>query len=182
MEPRSPSRIRSSSLLRRLAVFTGGFTYDAAEDVAGADPDTLQSLLDKSLLRKREAAAEARYWMLETIREYAIERLEESREADDVRRRHADHFLALAEEAESHARLTDAFWLDRLDREADNLRGALDWLEDSKETQLVLRLVGALDDFWVTKGHVAEEPARRGRAGRRRVSDRSAREGVERCG
>jgi hypothetical protein len=143
-------------LFRRLAVFAGGCTYEAAEEVAHADPDTLQSLLDKSLLRKRDAVGETRYWMLETIGEYATEQLEASGEADELGRRHADHFLALAEEAEPYARVSDAAWLDRLDQEADNLRAALDWLEDSGETQLVLRLVGALDDFWVAKGYVAE--------------------------
>jgi tetratricopeptide (TPR) repeat protein len=96
-----------------------------------------------------------RFWMLETIREYAAEQLETSGEADELRRRHAD-FLALAEEAEPYARRVDADWLERLDRELGNLRAALDWLESAGETQLVLRLAGALDDFWVAKGHVSE--------------------------
>jgi predicted ATPase/class 3 adenylate cyclase len=147
-------------LFARLAVFAGGCTLASAEAVCDADLDTLESLVDKSLVRVREGD---RFWMLETIREYAAERLEASAEAGALRRRHAEHFLALAEEAEPYAREVDAAWLDRLDREADNLRAALDWLEASEETQLVLRLVGALMDFWGTKGYLAE--------GRRRIED-----------
>jgi predicted ATPase len=136
-----------------LAVFAGGCTLESAEEVCDADLDTLQSLVDKSLLRVRD---DNRFWMLETIREYAAERLDASSEADEQRRRHAEHFLALAEEAEPYAREVDAAWLDRLDREAGNLRAALDWLEASEETQLVLRLAGALMDYWGTKGYLAE--------------------------
>jgi predicted ATPase/class 3 adenylate cyclase len=145
-------------LFARLAVFRGGCTLVSAEEVCDADLDTLQSLVDKSLVRVRDGD---RFWMLETIREYAVERLEASGEADQLRRRHAEHFLALAEEAEPHAREVDPATLDRLDREADNMRAALDWLEAAGETQLVLRLAGALDDFWGAKGHFAE--------GRRRI-------------
>ncbi|HEU6445858.1 MAG TPA: tetratricopeptide repeat protein, partial [Gaiellaceae bacterium] len=140
-------------LFARLAVFRGGCTLESAEDACDADLDTLQSLVDKSLVRVRETD---RFWMLETIREYAAEQLEASGEGQELRRLHAEHFLALAEEAEPYARQVDAGWLDRLDRELDNLRAALDWLETAGETQLVLRLAGALDDFWVAKGHIAE--------------------------
>jgi predicted ATPase len=140
-------------LFARLAVFRGGCTLESAEEVCDADVDTLQSLVDKSLVRLREGD---RFWMLETIREYAVEQLEASSEADAQRRRHAEHFLAIAEDTEPLARKVDADTLDRLEREEDNLRAALDWLESAGETQLALRLAGALDDFWVTKGHVAE--------------------------
>ena len=150
-----PARARrSSALFARLSVFAGGCTYEAAEEIAGADPDTLQSLLDKSLLRKRESELGPRYWMLETIREYAAERLEESGEADELRRRHAEHFLALAEEAEPHLAV-DAEWLDRLDVEVDNLRSALDFAAAS-EPQRVLRATAALHDFWFMRGYVSE--------------------------
>src|SRR5439155_9551472 len=88
-------------LFARLAVFRGGCTLEAAEAVCEADLDTLQSLVDKSLVRLRE---QDRFWMLETIREYALEHLEGSGEAEELRRRHADYFLALAEEADPHAR------------------------------------------------------------------------------
>jgi tetratricopeptide (TPR) repeat protein len=147
-------------LFARLAIFRGGCTLQSAEEVCDADLDTLQSLVDKSLVRVREGN---RSWMLETIREYAAERLEASGEANELRRHHAEHFLALAEDAEPYALRVDAAWLDRLDREADNLRAALDWLVASDETQLVLRLAGALMSFWGAKGHLAE--------GRRRLED-----------
>jgi predicted ATPase len=143
-------------LFARLAVFVGGCTFEAAEQVAGADPDTLQSLLDKSLLRKRETDSDPRYWMLETICEYAVERLEESGEADAVRRRHADHYLTLAEEAYPHLTGSPKEWLERLSAEHDNLRAACDRLEAAGNTQLVLRLTGALWKFWYTRGYRAE--------------------------
>jgi predicted ATPase/class 3 adenylate cyclase len=143
-------------LFARLAGFSGGCTLEAAEEVTHADLDTLQALVDKSLLRHTEE----RFWMLETIREYAAEQLEASGEADGVRNRHAEHFLALAEKAEPHVKdeslLAGREWLDRLDGELDNLRAALDQLAASGETQLALRLAGALSDLWVSRGHVVE--------------------------
>jgi len=137
-------------LFAHLAVFRGGCTLEAAEEVAEADLDTLQSLVDKSLLRH----SDERYWMLETIREYAAERLEHSGEAEELERRHAEHFLALAEEAEPHL-ATDAAWLDRLDVEVDNIRSALDFAA-TEETQHALRATAALHDFWFTRGYVSE--------------------------
>jgi predicted ATPase len=141
-------------LFARLAVFRGGCTLEAAEQVAEADLDTLQSLVDKSLLRHTGE----RFWMLETIREYAAERLEESGEAEELRRRHAEDFLALAEEAEPHlfGREESREWLDRLGREHDNLRAAIDHLQAFGETELALRLVGAVWPFWRGRAHFAE--------------------------
>jgi tetratricopeptide (TPR) repeat protein len=103
--------------------------------------------------------------MLETIREYAGERLEASGAADELRRRHAKHFLELAEEAEPnlHGSGSTAEWLDRLDREYDNLRAALDRLEAFGESEGALRLAGAVSWFWSMRGHLAE--------GRRRLED-----------
>src|SRR5205814_5177306 len=113
----------------------------------------LQSLVNKSLLRHTDE----RFWMLETIREYALERLEKASEAADLRRRHAEHFLALAEEAEpSILGMSPAQWLDRLERDHDNLRAALDWLEASGETQVALQLGGAIWEFWCLRGHAIE--------------------------
>ncbi len=143
-------------LFCRLSVFAGGSSYEAAEEIAGADPDTLQSLLDKSLLRKRESELGPRYWMLETIREYATERLEESEGAEDLQRRHSEHFLALAEEAEPNLRGSPKGWLERLDAEHDNLRTAFERFEVAGESQLALRLAGALWRFWSMRGHLAE--------------------------
>jgi len=140
-------------LFARLAVFAGGCTLETAEAVCDADLDTLQSLVDKSLVRVREGE---RFWMLETIREYATERLEASGEGDHLRRRHADYFLALAEEAAPNTRMYSAEWIERLEHEHDNLRAALDYLAVSGESELVLQLAGALSDFWHHGGHVAE--------------------------
>ena len=141
-------------LFSRLAVFHGGCTLETAEEVADADLDILHSLVDKSLLRHTEE----RFWGLETIREYAAERLEDSGQAEELRQRHAEHFLALAEEAEPHlvGGPSAREWLDRLEREHDNLRAALDRLEGSGERHRVLRLAGALSEFWDVRGHTAE--------------------------
>lgn len=143
-------------LFGRLGVFVGGSTYEAAEDVAEANPDTLQSLLDKSLLRKRDTDHEPRYWMLETIREFAVERLEESREAEEIGRRHAEHFLAFAEAAYPNLRGDPGQWLDRIEADHDNLRAALDHLAAAETTQMALQLAGALARFWAMRGHITE--------------------------
>jgi len=153
-------------LFARLAVFAGGCTLEAAEEVLAAQLDTLQSLVDKSLVRHTDE----RFWMLETIREYAAEQLQDSREVEELQRRHAEYFRALAEEAEPNLRGSPKEWLDRLDSEHDNFRAALDRLEASGESQLVLELTGALFRFWSGRGHVAE--------GRRRLE--SALRGDER--
>jgi len=138
-------------LFARLAVFRGGCTLEAAEAVTDADLDTLQSLVDKSLLRHTDE----RFWMLETIREYASGRLDASGEADELRGRHAEHFLALAEEAGPHVEKNPEEWVKRLEAEHDNLRSALDRLEASGKSQRALRLAGALASFW-EMGHVTE--------------------------
>jgi predicted ATPase len=130
-------------LFAKLGVFRGGCTLEAGEEVAGADVDTLQSLVDKSLVRQ----SSGRYWMLETIREFAPERI-----GKDVRDRHAHSFLALAEVAEPHLRAHDPSWIARLHAERDNLRAALDQLEDAGETQLALRLVAAAARYWYLRG------------------------------
>ena len=142
-------------LLGRLAVFAGGCTFEAAEEIAGADPDILQSLLDKSLLRKRDSRTGPRYWMLETIREYATEKLDGSGEAEELRHRHAGYFLELAEEAYPHL-TQSAEWLNRLDDEHDNLRTVLDRLESAGRTGDALELAGALYRFWSQRGYLLE--------------------------
>jgi len=147
-------------LFAQLAVFTGGCTLDAAEQVVGADLDVLQALVDKSLLRHTDE----RFWMLETIRDYARERLEASTDAREVRRRHAEFFLAKAQEAEPHLRAESKEWLDRLEREQDNLRAALDEFEASDESELVLALMGAAWWLWSSRGPVAEGRRRLERA------------------
>jgi predicted ATPase/class 3 adenylate cyclase len=139
-------------LFALLAVFRGGCTLEAAERVADATLDVVQSLVDKSLLRHTGE----RFWMLETIREFAAEQLDQSGTAEKVRHRHALHYLALADEAYPNLRGDPTQWLDRLEAEHDNLRAALDWLEASGETQLALQLAGALYRFWYFRGHFAE--------------------------
>ena len=111
---------------------------------------------------------EPRFAMLETIREYATELLDESDEGEELRRRHATHFLSVAEEAEPHLRESPGTWLERLEREHDNLRTALDRASASGENELAVRLAGALWRFWYLKGHLTE--------GRRRLEDALAEE------
>ena len=139
-------------LFARFSVFRGGCTLETAEEVCEADLDILQSLVDKSLLRH----AEERFWMLETIREYAAERLEDAAEEEELRRRHAERYVALAEEAEPQLIVSAGKWLDRLEREHDNFRAALDWCAASGESQLALRLAGAVYAFWEMRGHLEE--------------------------
>ena len=135
-------------LFIHLAVFRGGCTLETAEQVAGADVAALQSLLDKSLLRRTGE----RFWMLETIREYARELLQQGSEADAMRRRHADHYLALAELAYTERFERGLTWARRLEPEHDNLRADLDFLQGRDR----LQLAGALGWFWVARSHLAE--------------------------
>jgi predicted ATPase/class 3 adenylate cyclase len=143
-------------LFGRLAVFRGGWTLEAAEAVADADLNRLQALVDKSLVRY----ADGRFGMLQTIREFAAERLDAFGERASLETRHAVHFLALGELAEPHLRGDSLEWLDRLDADRDNLREALDELSAQRDTQGVLRLVGAIHRYWYLRGHVREGRAR----------------------
>ncbi|MGE5435356.1 MAG: ATP-binding protein [Candidatus Doudnabacteria bacterium] len=137
-------------LFARLAVFRGGTTLEAAEAICDADIDELQSLVDKSLVRIRD---EDRFWMLETINEFAAERLGESGEEDELRRRQAEFFLALAESANLSAEAIDIGPRPELVLpEQDNLRAALDWAAEAGEIELGLRLAIALEQFWVAAG------------------------------
>jgi predicted ATPase/class 3 adenylate cyclase len=148
-----------------LSVFVGGCTLQAAEvvcnvsdDGSGQVLDGLASLVDKSLLQRMEQTGEGseepRLLMLETIREYALEVLTSSGEGNSARQAHADYFLQLAEEAEPalNGPLL-AMWLDRLEREHDNLRAALHWAIEGGRAEMALRLGSALERFWVVRGH-----------------------------
>jgi predicted ATPase len=140
-------------LFARLACFAGGCTLEAAEEVAGADLDTLQSLVEKSLLRR----ANERFWMLETIREYSLERLAESEESERLRQAHASFFLSLAETADPELQAgAQRDWLARLEQENGNLRAALSFLASSPEHDLGLRLAVAVVRFWDIRGYFAE--------------------------
>jgi tetratricopeptide (TPR) repeat protein len=147
-------------LFRRLAVFAGGCTLEATEAVCGSDVlDRLASLVDKSLLQQREQeGGEPRFTMLETLREYALERLEASDEAEAIRSRHLGHFLALAEQTEPELRgSAQVAGLARLEREHDNLRAALGWSQkEVKDAESGQRLAGALSWFWSLHGHFSE--------------------------
>jgi hypothetical protein len=138
-------------LFARMVVFRGGCTLEAAEQVADADVAILQSLHDKSLLRRTGE----RFWMLETIREYARELLEQGGEGDAVRRRHADHFLALGELAYTERFDRGLTWAGRLEAEHDNLRAALDYLQ-VRDPLRYLRLASPLGWFWMARSHYAE--------------------------
>jgi predicted ATPase len=144
----------AQALFGRLSAFAGGCTSEAAEVVCDADLESLESLVDKSLLRRTDD----RFWMLETIREYAAEQLERSRERPEVERRHAEYFLALAEEAAPNLRWSGnpTQWVLRLEAENGNLRLALDRLAAAGEDEANLRLAAALSRFWVMTGYLAE--------------------------
>jgi predicted ATPase len=143
-------------LFARLAVFRGGCTLEAAEEVADADLDLLQSLVDKSLLRHTEG----RFWMLETIREYALERLEASGEGDALRGRHASHFATQTETADPHMRggPEQRVWLERIEAEFDNVRAAMHWALD-RDPETAVRLVASLDWFFWVRGRLTEAAA-----------------------
>jgi predicted ATPase/transcriptional regulator with XRE-family HTH domain len=150
-------------VFRRLAVFASGCALSAAEAVCGSGPDeefldVLASLMESSLVLRTEAATEeVRYRMLETIREYAAERLMASGEENVILRRHAEFFRDLAEEAEPH--LTgegQARWLAILEEERPNIRAALDWAERAGEAESALRIASAIWRFWQQSGPLAD--------------------------
>lgn len=142
-------------LLSQLGVFVGGWTLEAAEAVCGTGAaDGIQALLEKSLLRRLDegntgAKHEHRFTMVESIREYALEGLEASREAEEMRRRHALYFLDLAEQAEPYLTGPEQVgWFRRLEREHSNLRASMSWSIAREEVEMVLRFGGALKTFW----------------------------------
>jgi predicted ATPase len=134
---------KEQRIFGRLAVFSGGCTLEAAEAVVGADLDTLQSLVEKSLVRH----SNERYWMLESIREYAAGRLEASAERDAVHKRHAQHFVALVDSAGLSLEPEGEQEYAVVRREIDNVRAALDWALET-DPDLGLHLAAALDGFW----------------------------------
>jgi predicted ATPase/class 3 adenylate cyclase len=140
-------------LFARLSVFAGGCTLEAAETVCAAELDVLQSLGDKSLVRR----SGERFWMLETIREFALERLEESGGGEELRHRHSAYFLELGELAkpELHAR-SSPIWFDRLQAEHDNIRAVLGDALEHGRADVALRLGSAVWLFWVTRGYWSE--------------------------
>src|SRR5262245_13820276 len=148
-------------LFRRLSIFAGSYSFESAEQIAGADPDVLQSLLDKNLLRRREGARTPRFWMLETIREFASERLAAAGEDEDVQRRHLEHYATLAESCFDETLLGNDD-LERLEEERENLRLALDFALGS-DPELALSLARWLMPLWV-RGEFLEGRERLGAA------------------
>jgi predicted ATPase len=152
-------------LFGKLAVFSGGRTLEAIEAICDAEGDLpvdtfegISSLLDKSLLRQEEGPnGEPRFVMLETVHEFAREKLRESAEEQEIRRVHAEYFLTLAEEAYPELRGPDQLeWLERLEAEHDNMRAALSWAMERKEAELVLRLGSTLSWLWSVRGYHSE--------------------------
>ena len=151
-------------VFRRLSIFAGGCTLDAVDTVCRPEElgletvDVISALHDKSLLRRDNAVLTGlRVTMLETIREYGLELLDASSEAADERRRHAEFFVELAEAAAERVSGPDQEqWLDALGRDVGNIRAAIRWAIDSHEVEPGLRLVVALNWFWVFRYHVRE--------------------------
>ncbi len=152
------------SLLCRVSVFSGGWTLEAAEHACSGGRaeewqtlDLLTSLADKSLVGAEQHLGATRYRLLETVRQYARDRLLEGGDGEEWRDRHLAHFLSLAEEAAPHLEGADQAWLERLEAEHDNMRGALEWsLTASPGPEAGLRLAGAIWWFWFVRGHYAE--------------------------
>ena len=162
------------ALLCRLSVFLGGWTLEAAEAVCSGEPvppggeawetlDLLTSLCDKSLVVSETAGQSVRYRLLETVRQYARDRLLEGGEWEKWRDAHLAYFLALGVEAGPHLSGPDQqTWLERWETEHDNLRVALEWAAEQSNWEAGLCLAGAVWRFWYVRGHFAE--------GRRRLS------------
>ncbi len=155
-------------LFRHLSVFTDGCTLEAAEKVCNPSRDLgmevldgLASLVQKNLVRREEVNGQLRFSMLETIHEYALEQLVKSGEEDEVRLYHWEFFLNMAESAEGQLwrrvyRPEQVVWLNRLETEYGNLRGALQWSQQKGQLDKVLRLSGTLRKFWSARGHREE--------------------------
>ncbi len=149
------------SLLRQLAVFSGGWPLEAAEAVCRIKEtdvlDLMGRLVDKSLVDVFDLEGANRYRLLEPVRQYAVGKLGEADEERLARHRHAEYFTELAEASESNLRgPQQGIWIRQMDEEHDNVRGALGWALDAGEDDLALRLVGAMGWFWWLRGYWKE--------------------------
>jgi predicted ATPase/class 3 adenylate cyclase/DNA-binding CsgD family transcriptional regulator len=150
-------------LFRRLAVFLGGFDLDAAQAVTGADGvqryqvlDQLSLLVDKSLVIAENTGGTTRYRLLETVRQYALEKLGESGEADVVRSHHRDYYTWMATLLDVPARSDYEQRVDRAEIEIDNLRGAFAWSRDNSDIEQALMLPSSLQALWLARGRIRE--------------------------
>jgi predicted ATPase/class 3 adenylate cyclase/DNA-binding CsgD family transcriptional regulator len=150
-------------LFRRLAVFLGGFDLDAAQAVAGGGDvqryqvlDQLTLLVDKSLVVTDNSGARTRYRLLETVRQYALEKLGESGEADAVRSRHRDHFTAMAAVLDAPAGSNYEQCIEQANIEIDNLRAAFGWSRENSDIELALALASSLQPLWLARGRIQE--------------------------
>ena len=153
------------TLFRRLAVFVGGCSLQAAEAISTALGgmtisvlDGVTALIDKSLLQQpAHGKDEPRLYLFEMVREYGLERLEANGELEQTRDAHAAYYLALAEETESVLSGADqVLWQERLEREVKNLRAALEWLLERRRIEEALRMAAALEQFWLFRGYLSE--------------------------
>ena len=138
--------------LAGLAVFRGGWTLDAAEEIACVDAEVLESLVDKSLVRRDGN----RYSMLETIRDYAVERLDERDDAEALRRCHAEWIVALGHASNMNIESEGEQRHESVTAETENVRAALDWARERGETELEVGILFALENWWVTSGPTRE--------------------------
>jgi predicted ATPase/class 3 adenylate cyclase/DNA-binding CsgD family transcriptional regulator len=150
-------------LFRRLAVFLSGFDLDAAQAVAGGGDveryqvlDLLSLLVDKSLVVAENSGGRTRYRLLETVRQYALENLAESSEADSVRSRHRDHYTALAALLDSPARGDYEQRVEQAETEIDNLRASFGWSLENADLELALALASSLQPLWYARGRIRE--------------------------
>jgi predicted ATPase/class 3 adenylate cyclase len=145
---------QEQALFRNLGVFGGGFTLEAAEAVSGADLDTLQALVGQSLVRR---SASGRFGLLETIREFARDRLDDHPDAARLHAAHAKYYLELAEAADPETRgARQSQRLEELEQEHPNLREALAWALNHDRADMALRLAAALTTFWMYHSHLSE--------------------------
>ncbi len=150
-------------LFRRLAAFLGGIDFDAAQTVASGGEveryqvlDQLTLLVDKSLVVADDSRGRTRYRLLETVRQYALEKLGESGEADAVRARHRDHYTAMAAVLDAPAGSDYEHRLEQADIEIDNLRAAFAWSRENSAIELALTLASSLQPLWQTRGRIRE--------------------------
>jgi predicted ATPase/predicted Ser/Thr protein kinase len=151
-------------LFASLGVFVGGWRLEAAQEVCSRTGDELElldglnSLVEKNLIwRRTDPDGEPRFWMLQTIREFALVALQESGEIESARGRHVEYFLALAERADVESRTGDqSAWYERLEADAANLRAVLDWTREAGEPERALRLATALWGYWSARGYISE--------------------------